>query len=324
MQKLTLAIIGYGNIGKKHFDNLQKRKDVKVMAVADVCFLNYSPQFDSDIACYGSFEDFLKEKLVLDAVFLCTPNFLHTTQTLACLENGYHVICEKPLALTVIDVERIINKAKTHKKFVFTILQLRESAYGKWLKEIIDKKLLGAISLVQINCFWNRSVDYYEKAAWRKSKNQSGGPLFTQFSHFADLLVWLFGEPQNIKGELIKATSKKLFDFEEGALLNFTLENDIAGSFNYLTSVWDKNMESSITILGEKGSVKISGQYLENLQYSHTEASLPSFIPHQESLLLLYDKIFNQLKEKTPGSSNLYDHLKTIRFIEHAYYALQA
>ena len=135
---------------------------------------------------------------------------------------------------------------------------------GQWQ---LEKNLLGKIFQVQINCFWNRDDRYYKKGNWHGTSDLDGGTLFTQFSHFIDMMYWLFGDIKNIDGRFDDFNHQQSTDFEDSGIVHFDFINGGMGSFNYSTAVFEENMESSMTVVGEKGSVKIAGQYMNEVVY---------------------------------------------------------
>ena len=119
--------------------------------------------------------------------------------------------------------------------------------------------------MVIVNCFWNRNKNYYLDSDWHGSRLKDGGPLFTQFSHFVDILYWLFGDVDNMSSEFFSFNKKQYVEFEDSGIVKLNFLNKAIGVLNYSTAVWNKNFESSITILGQYGSVKIGGQYMDKI-----------------------------------------------------------
>ena len=183
------------------------------------------------------------------------------------------------MALTRHDAEAIIFKSLEKSRHVFCVMQNRYSPPSVWLKELVDNEILGKIYMVQLNCYWNRDERYYKpgncmaiKTRWRN--------LIYQFSHFVDIMYWLFGDIKNIKAKFQDFTHKDLTDFEDSGFVTFDFVNGGMGSLSYSTSVWDKNLESSITIIGEKGSVKVAGQYMNEVEYCHIkDYAMPELAP---------------------------------------------
>jgi predicted dehydrogenase len=221
------------------------------------------------VCFFPCIEELLKSKPEIDVVSIATPNGLHAQQAIAALEAKKHVVIEKPMALTKSDCEKVIYKALQMHKQVFCIMQNRYSPPSVWIKELIESKRLGEIYLVEINCYWNRDERYYKKGGWKGTKDLDGGTLFTQFSHFIDIMYWLFGDIYDINAQFFNFNHSKLTEFEDSGSIHFKFYNGGMGNVNYSTSVWDKNLESSITIIAENGTVKIGGQYMNEVLHCH-------------------------------------------------------
>jgi len=221
---------------------------------------------------YASLGLFMEQdKGQTDVVCLCIPNGLHAGMAVQCLQNGYHVVIEKPMALNKIDCEEIINASLKASKQVFVVKQNRYSPPSQWLKNIVDGDTLGDIFTVQVNCYWNRDERYYTRDSWHGDLTLDGGTLFTQFSHFVDIMYWVFGDIKQAEGRFANYNHRHLIDFEDTGMIHFEFEKGGSGVFSYSTSCWDKNMESSIMVLGEHGSVKIGGQYMNEIKYCHIQ-----------------------------------------------------
>ena len=159
-------------------------------------------------------------------------------------------------------------------------MQNRYSPPAQWLKSIVETGLLGKLYLVQINCFWNRGNAYYEQSEWRGKSISDGGTLYTQFSHFIDMMYWLFGDISNIQSKFANFNHADTIQFEDTGLIQFDFEKGGLGSFNYTTSVYQKNLESSITIVAENGTVKVGGQYMNEVIYCDVkDYELPDLAP---------------------------------------------
>jgi len=196
------------------------------------------------------------------------------------LKAGFHVVVEKPMALTKRDAEEILHTALQKNRKVFCVMQNRYSPPSVWIKEMITSGRLGKIYMVQLNCYWNRDERYYKAGGWHGSADLDGGTLFTQFSHFIDIMYWLFGDITNIKACFRDFTHEKLTAFEDSGMVSFDFLKGGMGCLNYSTSVWDKNLESSITIVAENGSVKIGGQYMNEVEVCHVkEYTMPDLAP---------------------------------------------
>jgi predicted dehydrogenase len=246
------------------------------------------------------------------------------------------VVIEKPMALTKAGCEKIIYEALHRHKHVFCVMQNRYSPPSQWLKELITKNILGKIFLVQINCYWNRDERYYKKGSWHGTKNLDGGTLFTQFAHFVDIMFWLFGDITNIKTRLSNFNHAGLTEFEDSGLVNFDFVNGGIGCINYSTSVWNKNLESSITIIAENGSVKVGGQYMNEVEYCDIkDYTIPQLAPSNPpndygaykgsaaNHHYIFQNVVSVLKGRGPITTNALEGMKVVEIIERIYNSKQ-
>src|SRR6478672_3223980 len=263
MKHVKFAVVGCGHIGKRHMEMICSNPEAELVALIDVKEKSCLNIANNEIPFFQCLEAFLQSGIEADVINIATPNGLHAQQALQCLQAKKHIVIEKPIAITKADAEKIIFKALHVHKYVFAVMQNRYSPPSVWIKEMIESGKLGKIFMVQMNCYWNRDERYYKKDAWHGTKKLDGGSLFTQFSHFIDIFYWLFGDIQNIQTKLRCFNHEGLTEFEDSGLVTFDIVNGGIGSINFSTSVWNKNMESSMTIIAENGSIKIGGQYME-------------------------------------------------------------
>jgi len=264
--KIKFAVVGCGHIGKRHAAMIANNPEAELVALADVRETVAKDVVSYNVPFFASLTDLLNSQIPFDVLCVATPNGLHEEQALQGLQAGRNVLIEKPMALTKAGCERIIYEALHHHRQVFCVMQNRYSPPMAWMKEILRKKLLGKIFLVQVNCYWNRDERYYVPGNWHGTKELDGGVLYTQFSHFIDIMFWLFGDIENIKGKFTNFNHKQLTEFDDSGFVNFDFVNGGMGCINFSTSAWNENLESSITIIGENGTVKVGGQYMNELQ----------------------------------------------------------
>lgn len=331
MSKLSFVIVGTGNIGSKYARILKSLPDAEIVASVDIDF-SKRKRIESLIPFFTSLEDFLKAKIPADVICVCTPNGLHAKHTIACLKAGYHVVCEKPISLNTEDVYAMMNAERLSGKKVFAVMQNRYSPVAMWLKKLVDNKMLGDILFLQINCFWNRNEQYYKDSPWRATKDLGGGPLYTQFSHFIDLMLWLTGKPSQIKSESFSLKPNIATEFDDSGCINFKLESGGKGLFNYTNAAWNSNIESSLTIIGSKGNVKVGGQYMEKLDYVQLENSfeIPVFdqVTHANQYSyyqgsadkhdVFLSRVISCIHRDEKPEIGLEDELNVINFIEKA------
>ena len=327
MQK-NFAIIGCGRIGQRHAEQIIQQGNLVA-----VCDINHekanalATQYST--RAYYTIEDFLKAGLGVDVLAVCTPNGLHAIHSIKALQNGLNVLCEKPLCLTAIEGKEMINAARLAEKKLFVVKQNRYNPPVEFLKNLLKENKLGKIYSFQINCFWNRPPEYY--IGWKGTKQLDGGTLYTQFSHFIDLLFWLLGEVADVK-KLVKNMAHPNIEFEDCGVVLFDMVNGAVGSLNYTVNSFAKNMEGSFTIFGEKGTIKIGGQYLNELEYFEVDGmerpilskgnNANSYGFYQGSMSN-HNKVYQNLVLALNDSNHLFasaeEGLKTVEIIERIY-----
>lgn len=265
MDKIRFAVVGCGHIGKRHAEMICRNPDSELVALCDIKPMDELGIDNYNVPFFINIDILLASDINFDVVVICTPSGLHAEHSNKSLEKFKHVVCEKPLGLSKGSVESVLHNAFQVSKKVFSVMQNRYSPPAVWIKEVIEKRILGRIFMVQINCYWNRDHRYYKKGNWKGTNKYDGGTLFTQFSHFIDIMYWLFGDIKNIQGKFNDFSHKDLTEFEDSGFVFFDFIKEGMGSINYSTSVWDSNLESSLTILGEKGTIKIGGQYMNEV-----------------------------------------------------------
>ena len=265
MMKIKFGVVGQGHIGKRHAEMIRRNPNCELIAVCDVMPKEKLGLETLTEKFYNSIDDLLSNHPDIEVLNVCTPNGTHAEHALKALELNKHVVVEKPMALSKADCEKVIYTALSHSKTVFCVMQNRYSPPSVWLKEIITNNTLGEIYMVQLNCYWNRDERYYKPGNWKGTQNLDGGTLFTQFSHWIDIMYWLFGDIKNIQAKFSDFNHQTLTDFEDSGFVSFDFINGGMGSINYSTAVWDKNLESSLTIIGSKGSIKVGGQYMDQV-----------------------------------------------------------
>jgi predicted dehydrogenase len=271
MDKIKFAVLGAGYIGKRHMEMIRNNPECELVAACDLKTREELNISDPELPLYRSPEELFTAHPDIDVACITTPNGLHAQHALIALDQGKHVVIEKPIALTKADCESIIFKALHRHKQVFCVMQNRYSPPPVWLKELIESGKLGKIFFVEVNCYWNRDQRYYKKGGWKGSRDMDGGTLYTQFSHFIDLMYWLFGDITNIQARFVNNNHDGLIDFEDSGVISFDFTAGGMGCFTYSTSIWDKNFESTVTIVAENGTVKVGGQYVNEVEYCHVK-----------------------------------------------------
>ena len=331
-KKIKFAVVGCGHIGKRHAEMIIGNPNAVLVALCDASPKEVLGIEKYNVPFFNSIEDLMLAKLDIDVVNICTPNGLHSEQASLALDNGYHIVVEKPIGLSKAKCEQVIFKALDNNKQVFAVMQNRYSPPSVWIKELIDNKTLGDIYMVQLNCYWNRDSRYYKAGGWKGTKDLDGGTLYTQFSHFIDIMYWLFGDIENIQAKFKDFTHQNSTDFEDSGFVAFDFINGGMGCLNYSTAIANQNLESSITIIGEKGSVKIGGQYMNEVEVCNIEgydmpllaaANPPNdYGPYKGSAAnhhYIIENVVDTLNGKTKATTNALEGLKVVEIIERIY-----
>lgn len=331
-QRIKFAVVGCGHIGKRHAEMIQRHPECELVALCDSRPKGELGIERLDAPFFNSMDAMLVAVPGIEAVNICTPNGLHAEMSSKALEAMKHVVCEKPMALTKASCEAVLFKALQVQRTVFGVMQNRYSPPSQWIKGVVDQGLLGEIFMVQVNCYWNRDARYYKKGSWKGSADLDGGTLFTQFSHFIDIMYWLFGDITDIQGKFADFSHQDLTAFEDSGFVNFRFLNGGMGCINYSTAVWDRNLESSLTVIGSKGSVKIGGQYMDQVEYCHIQGySMPELAPTNpandygaykgsaNNHGFIIDNVVDTLKGRTTLTTNALEGLKVVEIIERIY-----
>ena len=329
---INFAIVGCGRIAQRHAEHISKRG--KLIAVCDVVAEKANAMAESYAAVsYTDYTEMLKNETTIDVVAVCSPNGLHAIHSIEALKAGYHVLCEKPMGLTVQECGDMIQAAERANKRLFAIKQNRYNPPVAAVKEVIDSGKLGKVMSIQLSCFWNRNTDYYANS-WKGTKDLDGGTLFTQFSHFVDLLYWLIGDVDEVAAMMGNFAHQGIIEFEDTGVVILKFTNGAIGTINYTVNSFQKNMEGSLTIFGEKGTVKIGGQYLNELEYQNIEdykiENLPegnkannygNYTGSMSNHDKVYDNLIEVLTHNAAITTSSYEGMKTVEIIQKIYKA---
>ncbi|HWZ65847.1 MAG TPA: Gfo/Idh/MocA family oxidoreductase [Patescibacteria group bacterium] len=332
MKRINFAIIGQGYIGKRHADMVRQNPAARLVAVCDILPKKMTDTESISEPYYQDIDEMITSHPEIEVVSVCTPNGLHAQHALKALRANKNVVCEKPMALSISDCQKIIALADQMQKHVFCVMQNRFSPPSAWIKDVIDKRVLGDIHIVQLNCYWNRDGRYYKTGGWKGSGQLDGGTLFTQFSHFIDIMYWLFGDIKDIHAQFADFEHAKQTDFEDSGIIDFKFISGGMGSINYSTAIWDKNLESSLTIIGSKGSIKIGGQYMDKVEHCHVKdyelpllaATRPAnnygaYMGSANNHDFVIQNVVETLNGKAPVATDAQDGLAVVSIIERIY-----
>lgn len=327
---LKFAIVGCGRIAQRHAEHISNNG--KLVAVCDV-ELNKAMQMGEkyNANVYGDIDVMLSTEKQIDVVSICSPNGLHAIHSIKALKAGFNVLCEKPLAINVNDCGAMISAAESANKRLFVIKQNRFNPPVAAVKSAIDKGILGKIFSVQLSCFWNRNETYYSNS-WKGTKELDGGTLYTQFSHFIDLLYWMIGDVKRAYALTANFAHDGIIEFEDTGVVALEFYNGAIGTINYTVNSYQKNMEGSLTIFGENGTVKIGGQYLNELEYQNIKdfkiKDLPQgnkannygdYVGSMSNHDKIYQNVVEVLTNKGSITTNSFEGLKTVEIIDKIY-----
>jgi len=330
-KKINFAIVGCGRIAQRHAEHISKYGSL--LAVCDIKFDKakklgkyYSANY------YSSIDELLLSEEGIDVVSICTPNGLHAYHTIRALHSGCHVLCEKPMGLNVQECGEMIHAAEQSNKRLFIVKQNRFNPPVIAVKKLIEENKLGKIFSVQLNCFWNRNVDYYNTSDWKGDKALDGGTLFTQFSHFIDLLYYFIGDIKDIFAFSENFNHKTELEFEDTGVVAMQFYDGTLGTIHFTINSYNENMEGSITLFAEKGTVKIGGQYLNELEYQRVEGETIEELPKgnppnnygrytgsMSNHAQIYKNLISVLNSGDVISTNAFEGYKTVEIIEKIY-----
>jgi predicted dehydrogenase len=330
MDKVKFGIVGCGRIAQRHAEHISKNGELSAVCDIDLdkatrLALPYGAKV------YQNIDDLLASEKDLDLISICSPNGLHAKHSIKSLDAGFHVLCEKPMAINVHDCGEMLKAAERNNRRLFAIKQNRFNPPVAAVKEAIDKGILGKIYSVQLSCFWNRNFDYYHNS-WKGTLELDGGTLYTQFSHFVDLLYWMVGDVRKAYALMGNFAHEGVIEFEDTGVVALEFYNGALGTINYTVNSFGKNMEGSLTIFAEKGTVKIGGQYLNELEYQNIEdfefKDLPqgntanNYGKYQGSMSnhdKIYENLIDVLKNGSSISTSSFEGLKTVEIIDKIY-----
>lgn len=273
-RKIKFALVGCGRIAANHFGSLEQHKnDCELVAVCDIVASNADAMASKyNVKAYYSLESMLLAG-GFDVVILTTPSGLHPTQAIECAEAGFHVVTEKPMATKMSDGIEMVKACDKAGVRLFVVKQNRQNATIQLVKKAIDEGRFGRIYSVACNVFWTRPQEYYDHAAWRGTWEFDGGAFMNQASHYVDLMEWLIGSVESVQS--YTATLARNIETEDSGVVAIKYRSGALGTMNVSMLTYPKNLEGSITILGEKGTVRIGGLAVNKIDHWEFEDKRP-------------------------------------------------
>ena len=273
-RKIRFALVGCGRISKNHFDSIRQHE--ARCELVDVCDIDATALANAveKTGAIGHREiGSLLEKTTADCVVLSTPSGLHPSQAILVAESGRHIVTEKPMATRWRDGLEMVSACDRAGVHLFVVKQNRRNATLQLLKQAVDKKRFGRIYSVSINVFWSRPQEYYDSAKWRGTWEFDGGAFMNQASHYIDLLDWLIGPVESVMA--YTGTLARNIEVEDSGVAALRWRSGTMGTVNVTMLTYPKNLEGSITILGEKGTVRIGGVAVNEIQHWEFAEELP-------------------------------------------------
>lgn len=303
---IKIALVGCGRISKNHLQAIEQHKEhLHLTGVCDIDPIAASEVAQEyNVKSYLSLSDML-DQCDADIVTLCSPSGLHPSQTVSIAHSGRHVITEKPMATRWADGMRMVRSCDEAGVRLFVVKQNRLNSTLQLLKRAIDSNRFGRIYMANINVFWTRPQDYYDQGGWRGTWDMDGGAFMNQASHYIDLIHWLLGPVESVQAMM--GTLARKIEAEDTGVMNIRWRNGAMGSVNVTMLTYPKNFEGSITILGEKGTVRIGGLAVNEVQHWEFDEPHPDDAAIQDASYqttsvygfghpLYYTNVINSLK----------------------------
>jgi UDP-N-acetyl-2-amino-2-deoxyglucuronate dehydrogenase len=324
-RKIRFALVGCGRIAQNHFASMKQHNErCEIVGVCDIDPKALAAAVETTGAIpYTSLAEMLA-KCDADAYILTTPSGLHANQAIEIAAAGHHVITEKPMATRWEDGKRMVDACDAARVRLFVVKQNRRNATLQLLKSAVDKKRFGRIYMVNLNVFWTRPQEYYDQAKWRGTWEYDGGAFMNQASHYVDLLEWIVGPLESLHA--YTATLERDIEAEDTGVVNLRWRSGALGSMNVTMLTYPKNLEGSITILGEKGTVRIGGVAVNEVQHwdfsepdeddqKVKDASYETTSVYGFGHALYYDNVIKVLRGEAEPETDGREGLKTLEVL---------
>jgi UDP-N-acetyl-2-amino-2-deoxyglucuronate dehydrogenase len=263
-EPIRLVLVGCGRISERHFDAIAENPELRLVAVCDeLPGRAQSAAEAQNVPAFTSYAEMLADTPA-DACVICTPSGLHPRQGIAAAERGLHVICEKPMATRLEEADALVQACDRYGVLLFVVKQNRLNPGIQLLKRAIDRGRFGRIFLANTTVRWQRPQSYYDAAPWRGTWEFDGGAFMNQASHYVDMIQWLIGPVDAVCAKT--ATLGRRIESEDTGVALLRFRNGALGTIEVTMLTYPRNLEGSITVLGEKGSVKVGGTALNRIE----------------------------------------------------------
>ncbi len=264
-KSVRFAIVGCGRISTRHLEAIKENEHAELVAVCDIVPEKADQKAEEyGVLAFYDYDEMLKN-IECDVISICTPSGIHPQQVIKAAQHKFHVVCEKPLGIRLNEVDEAIKACDENNVKLFVVKQNRLNPPVKLLINAIKKNRFGRIFLCEVNVFWTRPQAYYDMAKWRGTWEFDGGCLMNQASHYIDLMIHLVGPISKVRA--FTATLARRIETEDTAVVAVKFRSGALGTVNVTVLTYPKNYEGSITIIGEKGTVKIGGFALNKIEH---------------------------------------------------------
>jgi len=324
-RKVRFALVGCGRIAQNHFAAIEKHRDR--CEIVDVCDINPAA-LQAAVAKTGAHGyarlSHMLEGTTADCVILTTPSGLHPAQAIEIAQSGKHVMTEKPMATRWQDGLRMVEACDKAGVRLFVVKQNRRNATLQLLKRAVEQKRFGKIYGVAVNVFWTRPQEYYDSAQWRGTWEFDGGAFMNQASHYIDLLDWLIGPVESVMA--YTGTLARDIEVEDSGVAAIRWRSGAMGTLNVSMLTYPKNLEGSITILGEKGTVRVGGVAVNEIQHWEFDEKRPEDEDIKQASYattsvygfghpLYYDNVINTLLGEAAPETDGREGLKSLELL---------
>lgn len=330
---IRFAIIGCGHIGKRHCEKIARNPEAEVVALVDP--KNREETLGKELEhlpYFASVEELLLSAIPFDIASVCVPNGSHFDVACQLIENGKNLLIEKPIVLYPEQGEILQKRAQEQSVKVYGVLQNRYTPTSQWLLEMIRSNRLGKLFYIDLECMWNRDHRYYTPDSWHGDRDLDGGTLFTQYSHFVDLLLWLFGKPQVEGASFANFNHQELIDFEDSGWVQLAYPDGAQGTIRYSTSVFGSNQGIRLAIIAEKGTIVLDGPFMNQIAHCQVENyTLPeigksapgnfygAYSGSAQNHHIVIEEVVKDLQGKPNQSVTMQDALQVVSLIREIY-----
>jgi len=324
-RRIRFALVGCGRIADKHFEALDQHKErAELVAVCDTDPVALERAVArTRVRGFASLTELLAGSNA-DVIILATPSGIHAAEAIEAADAGRHVVTEKPMATRWHDGKAMVTACDRAGVKLFVVKQNRQNATVQLLRQAIERRRFGRIYMVSVNVFWSRPQEYYDSAAWRGTWEYDGGAFMNQASHYVDLLDWLVGPVESVHA--FTATLARHIEVEDTGVASVRWRSGALGSVSVTMLVHQKNFEGSLTIIGEKGTVRLGGVAVNEIQHwqfaeaepddaTIREASYPTVSVYGHGHPAYYDNVISALRGEAAAETDGREGLRSLELL---------